>query len=109
MRRCTHQRARLGAERVGGVEELEAGLGVVGDLLPVLEPLVLGLGEALLLHAAQLRRLAERHRFWDAALWHHGLHCSDKQQSIQLIGRCDIDTGLFDTHSPGDRLGILYK
>ena len=50
----TNQSSGFCVERVRGVEELEAGLWVVGDLLPVLEPLVLRLGEALVLHAAQL-------------------------------------------------------
>lgn len=100
MRRGTHQRARLGAQRVGGVEELEAGLGVVGDLLPILEPLVLGLGEALLLHAAQLRRLAERHRFRDAALWRHGLDCGDKTTLDERIGYFETEMGLLEPLDP---------
>lgn len=84
MRRCTNQRARLSAEGVGRVEELEAGLGVVRDLLPILEPLVLGLWKTLLFHAAQLRWLAKGHWFRDAALWHHRLDCSNQHLMRRL-------------------------
>ena len=53
---CMHtdQSSCCSAERVRGVEEFEAALWVVGNLLLVLEPLVLRLGEALLFQAAQL-------------------------------------------------------
>lgn len=73
----THQRSWFWVERVGGIEELEAALWVFRDLLSVLEPLVLRLGEALVLHAAQLSRLPKRHWFGDAAFWHHWLYCGD--------------------------------
>lgn len=73
----THQRSRLCVQRVRGVDELEAGLGVVGDLLSVLEPLVVRFWKAFLFHAAQLGRLPKRHRLWDAAFWHHRFYCGD--------------------------------
>lgn len=85
MRAHTNQSSCFRAERVWRVEELEAGLWVVGDLLPVLEPLVLRLGEALLLHAAQLGWLSKRHWFWDTAFWHHRLYCGDIKHNMVMV------------------------
>lgn len=80
----TNQGSCFCAQSVWGVEELDVGLWVVGNLLPVLEPLVLGLGESLFLHAAQLSWLPKRHRFRDTAFWHHWLNCSDTKHMIRV-------------------------
>lgn len=109
MREQTHQSSCFCVERIRGVEELEAGLRVVWDLLSVLEPLVLRLGEALFLHAAQLGWLPKRHWFWDAALWHHWLYCSDTQYLIRVVlgsrrytsDQSDTETGLFTLDATG--------
>lgn len=85
IRTNTNQSSCFCAERVWGVEELEAGLWVVGNLLSVLEPLVLRLGEALLLHTAQLSWLPKRHWFWDTAFWHHRLYCGDIEHMITVF------------------------
>lgn len=81
----TNQSSRFWAERVRGVDELEAGLWVVGNLLSVLEPLVVRFRKTLLFHTAQLGRLPKRHRLWDTALWHHRFNCRETQHFHQSL------------------------
>lgn len=81
----TNQSSCVCVECVWGVGELEAGLRVIWDLLVVLEPLVLRLREALVLHTTELSWLPKRHRFWDAAFWHHRLYCGDTEHMIRVF------------------------
>lgn len=82
----TNQSSCFWVEWVRGVEELEAGLWVIGNFLLVFEPLVLRLGEALFLHTAQLSGFPKRYWLGDAALWNNRLHCGDTKHTTIVTG-----------------------
>lgn len=83
----SHQSSSVRVDAVGRVGELQAGFGVQGQLLVVVEPAVLWSWESLVLQASQLGGRANCDGLWNAAPRHDRFDCTqtDKMWMVQAF------------------------
>lgn len=79
----SHQSSGVRVYAVGRVDELQAGFGLQGQLLVVVEPAVLWRWESLVLQASQLGGRSNCDGLWNTAPRHYRFDCTQTDKTVE--------------------------